>query len=80
MDNKIDVKEHQTLQFDTNIMNGDHQAVMINASIREGEQLSLFLQVLDKPFATANKEKVAEAVNAFIDRVTGIAAASNIPI
>ena len=77
---EITVRETETKQFGGDILNGQQQAVMLSASLQEGQSVNLHVQVLDPAYVVANQEGVASAVDAFIVKIRSLAAASGLPL
>lgn len=80
MDNGITIRDTESLQFNSDILNGDRQALVLNASIQEGQRLSLYMEVLDPGYVADNQEAVAEAVDAFIARIRKHGQAMGLPV
>lgn len=79
-DNTIQVRENDTQNLSSNIMNGDKQALMLHASLASGVSINLHLQVMDADYVEAHAEEITQVVDGFIARTRALGKALNLPL
>jgi hypothetical protein len=75
----VTTNNYSTTQLHGDIVDGQQQKVMLNASIRDGKYLNLQVEVLDASYAAANAQAVNEAVAAFIRQACAAASQAGVP-
>ena len=76
----ITTENSTTLNLDGGHRVDGKKMLELQAQIRPGNDVQIYVKVLDPAYAVANKKEAAKAVNEFLVQVFDTAAANGLPI